>query len=173
VTARSTVDVTGVVAASAGEVIGAAARPTVEVTGAAALLAAEVTGVVARLTVEVTGAAAPVALDDACETPAEAWLTGVLAFEVTGVVTLATTLPTALLTAPTRPPEEPGDDDAGVAGAARLVVAACALDPETSQKTAIKPRQQPASTSPRNAIRLASFWPADSHVSGTAYSTPV
>ena len=169
------------------------------VTGAAAWLTVEVTGAAAWLTVEVTGAAALVTVEPACDTVAEARLTVELAVEAAaelpaepavelraelaaGLVTLETTPLTALVTpvtvlvtAPSRPPEPEADggDEAGVAAAARLVVAAWALEPDRSQKTAIRPRQQAASIRARRAIRPARLWPADTHASGTAYSTPL
>jgi hypothetical protein len=92
---------------------------------------------------------------------------------LTVLVTPLTTPETVLVTEPSGLTAEPGVDDAGAAVAARLTVAAWALGPDRSQNTVISPKQQPASTRPRAAIRLASLWPADSHVSGTAYSTPV
>jgi hypothetical protein len=62
-----------------------------------------------------------------------------------------TVLPTALVTAPSRPlPEELG---VVVAGVVRLVVDAWAFDPESSQNAAIRPRQQPARTRARAARR--------------------
>jgi hypothetical protein len=92
---------------------------------------------------------------------------------LTVLVTPLTTPETVPVTEPSRLPAGSGVDDAGAAAAARLTVAAWALDPDKSQNTVISPKQQPASTRPRAAIRLASLRPADSHVSGTAYSTPV
>jgi hypothetical protein len=174
-------------------VTGAAARLTVEVAAAAAWVTVEA----AALTVDVTGAAALLTLDAACETPAEAVdaletaadeavdetpveaalllepleLAGAVPAETTPL-TVLTTLFTVPATAPSKPPdeEEAGDDEAG---AARPVVAAWALEPDISQKAAISPRQQPASTRTREANRPTPLRPADSHVSGTAYSTPV
>jgi hypothetical protein len=154
------------------------------------------TGAAAWLTDEVTGAAALATVEAAGDTVAEAWLTVEAAAEPTvvlpaepavepaaGVVTPETTPLTALVTpvtvlvtAPSRPPPEPeadGVDDAGVAASARLVVAARALEPDRSQQTAIRPRQQLASIRPRSAIRPARLWPADTHASDTAYSTPL
>ena len=155
------------------------------------------TGAAAWLTVEVTGAAL-VTVEAACDTVAEAWLTVEPTVELTGeaaaelpaepavelsaepagAVTLETTpltvlvTPvTVLVTAPSRPPPEAdGVDDAGVA---RFVVAAWALEPDRSQQMAIRPRQQLASIRARSAIRPARLWPADTHASGTAYSTPL
>jgi hypothetical protein len=176
----------------AEEVTGAAVWLTVEVAAAAACVtveAAALTVEAAALTVDVTGAAALLTLDAACETPAEAAgaaaeeagaeASGDAELPLAGVVTADTTPPTALTTsftvvptAPSKPPDEPaaGDDEAG---AARPVVAACALEPDISQNTVISPRQQPASTRTREANRPTPLRPADSHVSGTAYSTPV
>ena len=148
------------------------------------------TGAAAWLTVEVTGAAALATVEPACDTVAEARLTveptpelPAAADEPAGVVTLETTPLTALVTpvtvlvtAPSRPPPEPeadGGDEAGVAVSARLVVAAWALEPDRSQKMAIRPRQQLASIRTRRTIRPARLWPADTHASGTAYSTPL
>ena len=167
---------------------------TADVTGAAAWLTVEVTGAAAWLTAEVTGAAALATVEPACDTVAGARLTvepaveaaaelPAAADELAGVVTLETTPLTALVTpvtvlvtAPSRPPPEPeadGGDEAGVAASARLVVAAWALEPDRSQKTAIRPRQQLASIRARRTIRPARLWPADTHASGTAYSTPL
>jgi hypothetical protein len=167
----------------AGEVTGAAAWLTAEV----AALTFDVTGAAAWLTAEVAGATAWVTLAAARETPDEAALplplellerAGLVTAEappLTALVTPFRVPVTGLVTAPSRPPDEPdaGADDAGVAGAARLVMAACALEPDISQNTAIKPRQQPASTKTRVANRPTPLRSADSHVSGTAYSTPV
>jgi hypothetical protein len=170
--------------------------PAVDVVGAAARLTVEVTGAVARLTDEVTGAAALATVELACDTVADAWLTveaaaelpAEPAVELAGAVALETrtltalvkpvTVPvTVLVTAPRRPPPEPdaggaGADDAGVAASAWLVVAAWALEPDRSQQMAIRPRQQLASIRTRRAIRPPRLWPADTHASGTAYSTP-
>jgi hypothetical protein len=158
-----------------------------------------VTGAAAWLTAEVTGDAALVAVEAAWDTVAEAWpavepavetaaepaveLPAEPTVEPAGVVTLETTPLTALVTpvtvpvtAPSRPPPDPeadGVDDAGVAASARLVVAAWALEPDRSQQMAIRPRQQLASIRTRSAIRPARLWPADTHASGTAYSTPL
>jgi hypothetical protein len=153
-----------------------------------------VTGAAAWLTVEVTGAALAT-VDAACDTVAEAWLTVELTGEATelpaepavelpaepaGAVTLETTpltvlvTPvTVLVTAPSRPPPEPEADGVDDAGVARLVVAAWALEPDRSQQMAIRPRQQLASIRARSAIRPARLWPAATHASGTAYSTPL
>ena len=153
------------------------------------------TGAAAWLTVEVTGAAALVTVEAACDTVAEAWLTVELTGEATelpaepavelpaepaGAVTLETTPLTVLVTpvtvpvtAPSRPPPEPEADGVDDAGVARLVVAAWALEPDRSQQMAIRPRQQLASIRARSAIRPARLWPADTHASGTAYSTPL
>jgi hypothetical protein len=153
-----------------------------------------VTGAAAWLTVEVTGAALAT-VEPACDTVAAARLTVEPAVEAaaelpaepadepTGVVTLETTPLTALVTPVTvlvtalsRPPPEPeadGGDEAGVAVSARLVVAAWALEPDRSQQMTIRPRQQLASIRTRRAIRPARLWPADTHASGTAYSTPL
>ena len=157
------------------------------------------TGAAAWLTVEVTGAAALATVELAWDPVAEAWLAvepaveaaaepavelpAELAVEPAGVVTLETTPLTALVTpvtvlvtAPSRPPPEPeadGVDEADVAASAWLVVAAWALEPDRSQQMAIRPRQQLASIRTRSAIRPARLWPADTHASGTAYSTPL
>jgi hypothetical protein len=164
------------------------------------VVAWDVAEVTAWLVAEVTGAAAWVTVDAACDTVAEACPTaeptaeladeeagppvdetaaeaGLVAPDptlLTVPVTPLTTPVAVLVTEPRRPAlkPEPGDD-AGAEVAARSVVAACALDPDRSQKTAISPKQQPASTRPRAAVRLAPLWPADPHASGTAYSTSV
>jgi hypothetical protein len=189
------VEVTGAAARRTEDAAAPAVWVTADVTGVAAWLTAEVTGAAAWLTVEVTGAAALATVEPACDTVAEAWLTvepaveaaaglpAEAAVEPAGLVTLETTPLTALVTpvtvlvtVPSRPPPEPeadGGDEAGVAAAARLVVAAWALEPDRSQKTAIRPRQQAASIRARSAIRPARLWPADTHASGTAHSTPL
>ena len=126
-----------------------------------------------------TGAAALATFEAACDTVAGAWpavepaaelpaeaaaeLPAEAAVELAGAVTLETTPLTVLVTpvtvpvtAPSRPPPEPeadGVDDAGVATSARLVVAAWALVPDSSQNTAINPKQQARSTAPRAATR--------------------
>ncbi len=102
-----------------------------------------------------------------------AWLTPL---EVTGAVpwetadatpfrVLVTVPVTALVTAPSRPPDEPG---LTVAVAVRLVVEAWALVPDSSQNTAIRPKQQPRSTVPRMANRPAQPWPGITCASGAA-----
>jgi hypothetical protein len=140
------------------------------VTGAAAWLTVEVVGAAAWLTVEVTGATLATA-ELAWDTVAAAWLTvdpaaelpaepdaGVVALETTPLTALVTpvTVPvTVLVTAPSRPPDEAGAVEEGVleAGAARFVVEACALVPDSNQKTTINPKQHPRSTAPRVATR--------------------
>ncbi len=165
------------------EVAGAASWLTTEVaavavcvTAAAASPAAEVTGE-AWLTVDAAGdAAGETVPETAGETLAGARPAVELTAELAGVLTPDTTPLTVLVTVPSRPPDDPGDDDAwaaGATGAPRPAVAAWALEPDISQKTAINPRQQPASTKPRSANRPTLFRPADAHASGTAYSTPV
>jgi hypothetical protein len=177
------------------DVARAAAWLTAEVTGAVARLTEDAAEPAVWVTVDVTGAAARLTVEAARDAVAEAWLTVEAAAELpaepavepAGVVTLETTPLTALVTpvtvpvtvlvtAPRRPPPEPdadGVDDAGVAASAWLVVAAWALEPDRSQKMAIRPRQQLASIRTRSAIRPARLWPADTHASGTAYSTPL
>lgn len=157
------------------------------------------TGAAAWLTVEAVGAAL-VTVEAACDTVAEAWLTVEPTVELTGeaaaelpaepavelpaepagAVTLETTpltvlvTPvTVLVTAPSRPPPEPEADGVDDVGVARFVVAAWALEPDRSQQMAIRPRQQLASIRARSAIRPARLWPAATHASGTAYSTPL
>ncbi len=156
---------------------GAAAWLTAEVTGAAALATVEPacdTVAAARLTVEAAVEAAAELAAEPADEPA-----GVVTLETTPLTALVTpvTVPvTVLVTAPSRPPPEPeadGGDEAGVAVSARLVVAAWALEPDRSQKMAIRPRQQLASIRTRRTIRPARLWPADTHASGTAYSTPL
>ena len=71
---------------------------------------------------------------------------------LTVLVTPLTTPETVLVTEPSRLPAEPGVDDAG---AARLAVAAWALDPDRSQNAAIKPKQQPTRARARVARRPA------------------
>jgi hypothetical protein len=169
VVARDVVEVTAWLAA---EVTGAAAWVTVEAaceTVADACPTAELAEATVELAAEEVEGAEPLVDEAAVEAglvaPDTAWLTV--------PVTPLTTPVTVLVTEPRRPPLElePGDD-AGAEVAARAVVAAWALDPDRSQNKAISPKQQPASTRPRAAIRLAPLWPADPHASGTAYSTP-
>jgi hypothetical protein len=167
---------------------------TDEVTGATAWLTGDVTGAAAWLTVDVTGAAAWVTVAAACDTAVEAWLTveptgaacetgcetvceadeetGAEAASLVPDTTPLTTPETVPVTDPSRFPAGSGAEDASAAGAARLVVEACALDPDSSQQTAIRPRQQPVSTRPRTTVRPAQFRLADVYASG-AYSTPV
>ena len=78
--------------------------------------------------------------------------------EATPFRVLVTVPATALVTAPRRPPDEAGvvEDGAvedGAATSARLAVAAWALVPDSSQNTAINPKQQARSTAPRVATR--------------------
>jgi hypothetical protein len=169
-------------------VTGAAAWLTVEVTGAAALVTVELacdTVAEAWLTVEPAvepavepgvEAGAELPAEPADELPAEpaelAEPAGLVTLETTPLTVLVTPV-TVLVTAPSRPPPEPEADGVVDAGAARLVVAAWALEPDRSQQMAIRPRQQLASIRTRSAIRPARLWPADTHASGTAYSTPL
>ena len=142
----------------------------------------EVTEVTAWLAADVTGAAALVTVVAECETADEAWLTveptapaaddgeaagvvGTLVVEagwVTPETAPLTVLVTPLTTPETVPAAEPrrfptgsGVDDAGAAVAARLAVAAWALDPDRSQNAAIKPKQQPTRARARVARRPA------------------
>jgi hypothetical protein len=165
-------DVVAVTAWLAAEVTGAAAWVTVEAaceTVADACPTAELTVVLAAEVAEppVDEVAAEAVVEAGLVAPETTWLTG--------PVTPLTTPVTVLVTEPSRPPLEPElepGDDAGAEAAARPVVAAWALDPDRSQNKVISPKQQPANTRPRAAIRLAPLWPADPHASGTAYSTP-
>jgi hypothetical protein len=120
------------------------------VTGAAAWLTVEVTGAAGDGADDVAGAVVVVVVDGVCGAGETA--------EATPFRVLVTVPATALVTAPRRPPDEAGvvEDgvvEDGVVTSTRLVVAAWALVPDSSQNTAINPKQQARSTAPRVATR--------------------
>jgi hypothetical protein len=144
------------------EVTGALDRDTVEATDEVAG-AAELVGDLVGLTLEVAGAEvagevvwlALVVADAGWLTPEVAW--------ATAEVTPFRVVVTAPVTAPSRPPEGAGVVEVA---AARLTVEAWALVPESSQNTAINPKQQPRSTMLRRANRPAQSRPGVTCASG-------
>jgi hypothetical protein len=134
------------------EVTGAAAWLTADVAALAEWVTAEVTGAAACVTVEVTGVAGDGA-DDVAGAVVEGVCGAGETAEATPFRVLVTVPVTALVTAPRRPPDEAGVVEDGVATSTRLLVAAWALVPDSSQNTAINPKQQARSTTPRAATR--------------------
>jgi hypothetical protein len=175
---RATAEVTGEVDDVAGAddgvwlTVAAAADPGwLSVEGAAALVVTGAAGLVPAETevpdvVETAGDEAGLAAEVA-RLAAEV---ARLAAEVAGAVTRETadaTPSTVLVTAPVTAPSTPPEEEVGVE-AAEVVVDAWALVPDSSQKMAISPKQQPRSTVLRPATRPAQPWPGVTCASGAA-----